>query len=223
MTTLPLPGLAETPVRQSFHGLANDLLGPNGPSISTMRNYRFAILQYRPADELEVRGEAQRLTQQLIAHGWSVITIDLGRLLLDRIRARGPDFARKVIEGERMTSRYDPGRGLEHLKSKLDPVIEGPSAPNRSQPMGGLAKDCADLIQAQLARHPDRRDTTLALIGRAGAVYPFFRSSALLRQLDGKTGNVPVVLLYPGTREGQTGLRFMGVLPADHDYRPRIY
>ena len=37
------------------------------------------------------------------------------------------------------------------------------------------------------------------LIGRAGGLYPFFRSSALLRHLDGQTGTVPVVLLYPGT------------------------
>jgi hypothetical protein len=34
---------------------------------------------------------------------------------------------------------------------------------------------------------------------------------------------VPVVLLYPGKVVGETGLSFMGVLPADRDYRPRIY
>ena len=63
----------------------------------------------------------------------------------------------------------------------------------------------------------------VAFIGRAGALYPFFRSSALLRDLDGKTKHVPVVLLYPGTRLGPTGLSFMGVLNPDSDYRPRIY
>ena len=66
-------------------------------------------------------------------------------------------------------------------------------------------------------------DRTLALIGRAGALYPFFRSSALLRHLDGGTRNVPVVLLYPGERRGPTGLSFMGILDPDNDYRPRIY
>jgi len=72
-------------------------------------------------------------------------------------------------------------------------------------------------------QHPDRVDRTLALIGRAGALYPFFRSSALLRHLDGRTRNVPVVLLYPGKRRGPTGLSFMGILDPDNDYRPRIY
>jgi hypothetical protein len=41
--------------------------------------------------------------------------------------------------------------------------------------------------------------------------------------LDGNTQNVPVVLLYPGERQGPAGLSFMGVLNADSDYRPRIY
>ena len=60
-------------------------------------------------------------------------------------------------------------------------------------------------------------------MGRAGALYPFFRTSALLKHVAGHTKNVPVVLLYPGTLVGETGLSFMGVLPADRDYRPRIY
>ncbi len=54
-------------------------------------------------------------------------------------------------------------------------------------------------------------------------MYPLFRSSALLRHLDGHTKNIPVVLLYPGERRGDKGLSFMGVLDPDSDYRPRIY
>jgi len=61
------------------------------------------------------------------------------------------------------------------------------------------------------------------LLGRAGALYPFFRSSALLKHLDGKTRGLPVVLLYPGLRLDPTRLSFMGELPGDGDYRPRIY
>ena len=64
---------------------------------------------------------------------------------------------------------------------------------------------------------------TVAIIGRTGALYPFFRSSALLRHLDGQTRNVPVVVMYPGEKRGTTGLSFMGRLNPDNDYRPRIY
>jgi hypothetical protein len=64
---------------------------------------------------------------------------------------------------------------------------------------------------------------TVIFLGRAGALYPFFRTSALLKHVAGHTRNVPAVLLYPGRVVGDSGLSFMGVLPADRDYRPRIY
>ena len=47
---------------------------------------------------------------------------------------------------------------------------------------------------------------------------------ALLKHVADRTYNIPVVLLYPGkVGEDGTGLSFMGKLPADRDYRPRIY
>jgi len=45
----------------------------------------------------------------------------------------------------------------------------------------------------------------------------------LLKHIDGKTRNIPVVLLYPGKRVDKSGLSFMCELPPDRDYRPRIY
>ena len=113
-----------------------------------------------------------------------------------------------------MHGRRRPARGLGYLKSKLTPLIEGPD---------GIAADCASRITDYVRAHPERKDRTLAVVGRAGALYPFFRSSALLKHIDGRTQNVPVVLLYPGERRGSTGLSFMGVLNPDNDYRPRIY
>src|SRR5690606_3819702 len=97
---------------------------------------------------------------------------------------------------------------------KLTPLIEGPE---------GIATDCSKVICDYADAHPENIDRTVAIVGRAGALYPFFRSSALLRHIDGRTRNVPVVLLYPGERRGATGLSFMGMIEPDNDYRPRIY
>ena len=44
----------------------------------------------------------------------------------------------------------------------------------------------------------------------------------LLEQLKGKV-HVPAVLFYPGELDGAAGLRFMGVLDAEHNYRPKIF
>jgi hypothetical protein len=179
-----------------------------------MRNYRFAIVQYDPQSEFELRREVQQLNTELVANGWIVLLIDLQKLFLDRVRAQEADWAERVSQMEARLAQRDPDRGLNYLKTKLTPLIEGPD---------GIAADCSRVIGAYADQHPDQIDRTLALIGRAGAIYPFFRSSALLRHLDGKTRNVPVVLLYPGERRGPTGLSYMGMLSPDNDYRPRIY
>lgn len=209
--TLPLFSQAH----EAITALRRDLIDPeDGPRISTMRNYRFAIVQYSPEHEYAMRAEVQRLVSELEAKGWFVLTIDLQKLLLDRIRSQPDDWAEKVIAMETRMAERQLDRGLNYLKSKLLPLVEGPE---------GLAGDCRRLIQDFIEKHPDKADQTLVLIGRAGGLFPFFRSSALLRHLDGQTGNVPVVLLYPGTKQGPTSLSFMGVLSPDSDYRPRIY
>jgi len=71
---------------------------------------------------------------------------------------------------------------------------------------------------------PDGADPLVDLVSitRAGALFPFYRTSSLLEQLKGKM-EVPAVLFYPGELDGAAGLRFMGVLDAEHNYRPKIF
>lgn len=211
---MSLPPFNRTQLQEAFASLRNDLIHGDGPSISTMRNYRFAIVQYAPSDEFKLRSEVQRLSADLSANGWMVISINLQKLLLDRIRAQENGWLERVIAMETRMTSIEPERGLNYLKSKLSPLIEGPD---------GIAADCSRIICEYADKHPDAIDRTVAIVGRAGALYPFFRSSALLRHLDGRTRNVPVVLLYPGEKSSSTGLSFMGILPPDNDYRPRIY
>lgn len=208
------PLFGQSTLDEGVQALKTDLLASGGPRISTMRNYRFAILPYRPAEEFKLRKHIRRLTDDLKAAGWEVLLISLQKLLLDRIRATGDEPLHALIEREKRLFLKDPERALEHVREKIAPHIEGPE---------GIAADVVKLIDAFAAQYPDRADNTLVLLGRAGALYPFFRSSALLKHIDGKTRNIPVVLLYPGERIGTTGLSFMGELPADRDYRPRIY
>ena len=205
---------ARTDLQRAFAALREDLINEDGPRISTMRNYRFAIVPYQPADEFRLRREVSRLSTDLKANGWVVLSISLQSLLLDRVRAMGDDIVQRIITRERSLGARNPERGLGYLADKLAPHIEGPD---------GIAADAARVISDHVDAHPDSVDRTLALIGRAGALYPFFRSSALLKHLDGRTRNVPVVLLYPGERRPEGGLSFMGELNPDRDYRPRIY
>ena len=113
-------------LQDAFAALRADLIQKDGPSISTMRNYRFAILQYQPAEEFKLRLEVQRLSTDLIDNGWVVLPINLQRLLLDRVRAMGDAWVQSVTEMERRTAKLSRERGLRYLQDKLAPLIETP-------------------------------------------------------------------------------------------------
>jgi len=206
--------LFRTDLDESLAALKKDLLAEGGPQISTMRNYRFAIVPYRPSEEFKLRQKVRQLTDVLKAEGWNVLAISLHALLMNRIRSVGDAALQSLIERERRLYQKNPERALNHLKDKILPHVEGPS---------GISADVVKMITDFADAHPEEAERSLVFVGRAGALYPFFRTSALLKHIDGKTRNIPVVLLYPGERRDVNALSFMGELPADRDYRPRIY
>lgn len=201
-------------LESAIQALRNDLLDRGSPKISTMRNYRFAILQYDPRDEFELRDRIRWLTDDLKSQGWNVLPISLHDLFLTRLKKEDPRVLDSIIRTEHRLYDKDPDRALNHLKDKVSIYVEG---------FDGIAKDVITSIDEFVNKHPENKDRTLIFLGRTGALYPFFRSSALLKHIDGKTQNLPVVLLYPGNRKDLNALSFMGELPADRDYRPRIY
>ena len=203
-----------TQLEDAFDALRKDLISEDGPSISTMRNYRYAIVPYDPVDEFKLREHVQRTIGQLSSAGWVVHTISLHKLLLQRIHALGDDVVQRMIAAERGAAAISPERGINYLRGKLGRELDG---------VDGIAADVSREITTFADAHPDKAERTLVFVGRAGALYPFFRVSALLKHLDGSTRNLPVVLLYPGERKGDSGLSFMGELAPDRDYRPRIY
>jgi hypothetical protein len=195
--------------------LEKDLLLPGGPRISTMRNHNFALFLYAPEEEFKLRRRIRDLVRRLTdAAGFSVLSIALHDVMLDRLRAL--DAGTRVQEWvarEKLLYRSDPQRALRYLKDEIAKHIEGPD---------GLSRDIAQRI-ARFRETSPADDKSLVLLGRAGALYPFFRSSALLKHLGDQTLNTPVVLLYPGVRREEAGLSFMKELTPDRDYRPRIY
>ena len=201
-------------LRQTFTELRNDLVHEDGPRISTMRNYRYCMVVYSPKEEHACRREAARLAGDLCKGGWVVKSISLQALVFRRLANHGPAYLDRLIAREKAATARSPERGMNLLRQKLVPELEGPE---------GLAADVIAEIDAFVTQNPDQAERTLVLLGRAGSLYPFFSASALLKHIDGRTHNVPVVMLYPGERRGATGLSFMGRIPPHTDYRPRIY
>lgn len=199
-------------IDQVIQALKTDLIAAGGAKISTMRNYQFAIAVYPPEREFEMRRKLQQMQDELLAAGWNVLSISLLQLFIDRLKNKSPQVLERLIAMEKRLAEKTSDRGLNYLKEKLTPEIEGSE---------GIAQDVIMKINEFINDVPAEK--TLIFLSRAGGLYPFFRSSGLLRHLDGKTHNLPIVLLYPGDRQDVSSLSFMGEQTTDRDYRPRIY
>ena len=195
--------------------LKKDLLHPSGPTISTNRNYPFAIFHYRPEEEFRARELIGELVDGLRLAGWNIRTVDLFGVLLDYLQLEEDgDLIPAWIEEEKMLYRrykQDYTKPLDFLGNALSGFF------NRKT---GYPQRVLEEIRDVTDGADENR--TVIFLSRIGALYPFYRTSALLRFLD-EGVRVPTVVLYPGERTDQHYLSFMGEMDADRDYRPRIY
>ncbi len=170
------------------------------PKISAYHNMPYAIFRYPPEDEFEVRCEVSMLQTRLEQAGKRVMVVSLAKCLATALEREGMTVE-EIKLAEEMT-------GTDTMADTFHKVL------SEYQPLD-------DLVAEQLPQ--DSNPTVdIVFITRAGALFPFYRTSSLLEQLKGKV-EVPAVLFYPGDLDGAAGLRFMGVLDAEHNYRPKIF
>ena len=170
------------------------------PQISAYHDLPYAIFRYSPEDEFALRKEVALLRTRLEQAGKRVTTISLAQCLQSALEAEQLDAA-ALAEAETSV-------GLDATIDTVHQIL------SEYQPLDNLV---AGLIPKSANPRHD-----VVFIVRAGALFPVYRTSALLEQLKGKV-HVPAVLFYPGELDGAAGLRFMGVLDADHNYRPKIF
>jgi hypothetical protein len=171
--------------------------------ISAYHDLPFAILRYDAEEEWDLRREARRLAVRLENAGKRVHTISLAELLREAIEdCEGLDA---VIELER-------DRGFEVAQQQVTTYLSDPDW-----------RPLSDVLAERLEALDPGRD--VAFLVRASAMAPaVYHMSRLLDEMQGRT-QVTTVLFYPGTLEGTTGLRFMGLKgrEAMGNYRVKIY
>jgi hypothetical protein len=167
--------------------------------ISAYHDMPYAIFRYPPEDEFALRQEVALLRTRLEQIGKRVTIISLAACLYAALEAEdmGPEA---LVDAEKAA-------GLEATVETIFQILSD------YQPLD-------ELVARRIPQDAEpQRD--VVFIVRAGALFPMYRTSALLEQLKGKV-QVPAVLFYPGVLDGAAGLRFMGVLDAEHNYRPKI-
>jgi hypothetical protein len=78
---------------------------------------------------------------------------------------------------------------------------------------GALKQRLADKLQSLTGQM-----NTVLFVTDIEALHPYLRVGVLEQQLHGRF-TVPTVFLYPGIRDGKTTLKFLGIYPADGNYR----
>lgn len=168
--------------------------------ISAYDNLPFAIFLYPPGEEFAVQEESVRLATRLGNQGKRVTRVSLADCVWTALEREGYTIE-ELAEAER-------DAGWAAMAATLHDILR------KTQPLEDLV---AEQIPDDARPHKD-----IVLLVRAGSLFPFYRTSALLENLHGLV-NVPTVLFYPGTLEGPSGLRFMGTLDPEHNYRPKIF
>jgi len=167
--------------------------------LSAYHDMPYAIFRYDPKDEFALRKEVRMLQTRLEMHGKRVTRVSLAECLDEAMRSVYPLEDWFQVEREQGTAKV-----VETVTAVLAdhaPLVE--------------------LVAERLPKDPDaQRDVVFIL--RTGALFPMYRTFSLLEQLKGRV-HAPTVLFYPGSLDGAAGLKFMGVLDAEHNYRPKIF
>jgi hypothetical protein len=167
--------------------------------ISAYHDMPYAIFRYDPYEEFNLRKQAALLETRLTQNGKRVKRISLAECLDEAMSSQRPLqewFAAERLQG-------------------TDTIVET---------VHSVLSEYAPLVDLVAARMPDQPNPLrdIVFILRTGALFPVYRTFSLLEQLTGRV-SVPTVLFYPGDLDGAAGLCFMGVLAAEHNYRPKIF
>jgi hypothetical protein len=186
------------PPRESFEELRQRLR--QGRGLSDTGDDPVYYLVFHPKYILEVKRLMKEWKAKLNNDGWTAETLSMAETVHDLFRSY---VDREDWLDSEENRRFDQ-EAFEQLKESQRSVLESDHA-------------LKDRIEARLQELAGRENTVLFLTD-VEALHPYLRVGVLEQQLLGKV-TVPMVVLYPGTREGQTSLRFLGFYPPDGNYR----
>ena len=182
-----------------------DVLGPlleqpdPRKQISAYHDMPYALFRYDAEEEFDLRKQVTMLETRLTQKGKRVKRISLAECLDAAMRSKRPLEEWFAAEREQGT----------------DTIV---------QTVHAILSEYAPLVELVANRMPEDADPLrdVVFILRTGALFPVYRTFSLLEQLKGRV-TVPTILFYPGSLDGAAGLKFMGVLDAEHNYRPKIF
>lgn len=154
-------------------------------------------LVFHPSQILEVKRQTPAWIAKLRNEGWEVEVFSIAEHVSD-ILANAP-LRHMWLEADR--------------KNPLDWKKTNDSLANALTRKDQLQERLEVLLSSL-----EGKSNAIVLVTDLEALHPYLRIGAIEAQLQGKF-HVPTVFLYPGTRTGNTRLKFLGFYPEDGNYR----
>ena len=157
-------------------------------------------LVFHPSEMLEVKRRMRQWAAVLKKQDWKMEVFSMAEAIQDIFENYD---SRDVWLKSDQDKSFDP-EAVEQVNKTLEAALVE----------DGTLKQRLDDVLDSLAGQTN----TVLFVTDLEALHPYLRVGVLEQQLQGRF-TVPTVFLYPGIRDGKTTLKFLGIYPADGNYR----
>jgi len=164
-------------IKQELDKIKGRILDPNFLANKGLSNeVGIHVFCYNPADELIVRNYVERLVNVPSIDEFRVIERDMYKIFIEILSDMG-------ILDEAMNMESENGK--EFLVNELQQIAD------------------VEAFLAKMDYEPHERDKDVIFLTGVGKVYPFMRSHIMLNAMQRIFSDIPVLMFYPGTFNGQ--------------------
>ena len=178
----------------------------NGRRLESTGSTPIYYLVFPPRQILEVKQETKTWIAKLENNDWSVVVLSFAEAVNSILREH--KFRKMWLQGEKAVlakaAEAIPQSAISDITTTLQKSLtEGP--------------ELLSMVREKLDEAANRPSGVL-LLTDLEALHPYLRINTIEAQIMDQI-RCPVIVLYPGKREGKTSLRFLEFYPADPNYR----
>ena len=178
----------------------------NGRRLESTGSTPIYYLVFPPRQILEVKQETKTWIAKLENNDWSVVVLSFAEAVNSILREH--KFRKMWLQGEKTVlakaAEAIPQSAISDITTTLQKSLtEGP--------------ELLSMVREKLDEAANRPNGVL-LLTDLEALHPYLRINTIEAQIMDQI-RCPVIVLYPGKREGKTSLRFLEFYPADPNYR----
>ena len=178
----------------------------NGRRLESTGSTPIYYLVFPPSQILEVKQETKTWIAKLENNDWSVVVLSFAEAVNSILREH--KFRKMWLQGEKAVlakaAEAIPQSAISDITTTLQKSLtEGP--------------ELLSMVREKLDEAANRPNGVL-LLTDLEALHPYLRINTIEAQIMDQI-RCPVIVLYPGKREGKTSLRFLEFYPADPNYR----